>query len=203
MLLHIIGTEITGLQSEERREKQSRILGDKRENDSCTSTFSTGWCWDTSLFSLGYQRYKSFPIINICLFESESCSVLFYSLQLHGLHSPWNSSGQNTGVGSLSFLQGIFPTQRSNPGFPQCRQTLYQLSHQGCPRILEWVAYPFSRWPTWLRNQTSVSCIAGGFFINWAMKEAIFLKSVLMHGCHLKTKRFYRINCTYLQDGYI
>ena len=34
----------------------------------------------------------------------------------HGLYSPWNSLGRNTGVGSLSFLQGIFPTQGSNPG---------------------------------------------------------------------------------------
>ena len=43
--------------------------------------------------------------------------------------------GQNTGVGSLSFLQGIFPTQGSNPGPPHCRQILYQLSHQGSPTI--------------------------------------------------------------------
>ena len=56
----------------------------------------------------------------------------------------WNSPGQNIGVGSLSLLQGIFPTQGSNPGLPHCRQTLYQLSHQGSPRILEWVAYSFS-----------------------------------------------------------
>ena len=44
------------------------------------------------------------------------------------IYSPWNSLGQNTGVGSLSLLQGIFPTQGSNPGFPHCRQILYQLS---------------------------------------------------------------------------
>ena len=43
--------------------------------------------------------------------ESESCSVVSDSLQPHGLHSPWNSPGQITGVGSLSLLQGIFPTQ--------------------------------------------------------------------------------------------
>ena len=46
---------------------------------------------------------------------------------------------QNTGVGSLSLLQGIFPTQGSNPGLLHCRQILYQLSHQGSPRILEWI----------------------------------------------------------------
>ena len=59
--------------------------------------------------------------------------------------SPWNSPGQSTGVGSLSLLQGIFPTQGSNPGLSHCRRILYQLSHQGSPRILAWVAYPFSR----------------------------------------------------------
>ena len=41
--------------------------------------------------------------------------------------SPWNSPGQNTGVGSLSLLWGIFPTQGSNPGLPYCRWILYQL----------------------------------------------------------------------------
>ena len=48
-------------------------------------------------------------------------------------------------MGSLSLLQRIFPTQGSNPGLPHCRQILYQLSHKGSPRILEWAAYPFSR----------------------------------------------------------
>ena len=58
--------------------------------------------------------------------------------------SPWNSPGQNTGVGSPSLLQGIFLTQGLNPGLLQCPWILYLLSHQGSPRILEWVAYPFS-----------------------------------------------------------
>ena len=48
--------------------------------------------------------------------ENESRSVVSDSLRPHGLYSPWNSPGQNTGVGSLSLLQGIFPTQESNPG---------------------------------------------------------------------------------------
>ena len=61
----------------------------------------------------------------------ESHSVVSDSLQPHGLCSLWNSLGQNTGVVSLSLLQGIFPTQGSNPGLPHCRQILYQLSHQG------------------------------------------------------------------------
>ena len=66
--------------------------------------------------------------------------------------SPWNSPGQNTGVGSLFLLQEIIPTQGSNPGLPHCRWILYQLSHQGSLRILEWVAYPFSSGSSRPRN---------------------------------------------------
>ena len=77
--------------------------------------------------------------------ESQSCSVVSDSLRPHGLYSPWNSLSQNTGMGSLSLLQEIFPTQGSNPGLLHCRQILYQLSHKRRPRILAWVAYPFSR----------------------------------------------------------
>ena len=104
--------------------------------------------------------------------KSESRSVVFDPLQPHGLYSPWNSPGQDTGVGSLSLLQGIFPTQGQNPGLPYCRQILYQLSHQGSSRILEWVAYPFSSRSSWPRNWTRVSCIAGRFFINWTTRES-------------------------------
>ena len=94
------------------------------------------------------------------------------SLQPHGLYSPWNAPGQNTGVGSLSLLQGNLP----NPGVESrvsriCRQILYQLSHQGSPRILEWVAYPFSSRSSWPRNRTGVSCIAGRFLTNWATRD--------------------------------
>ena len=95
---------------------------------------------------------------------SENWSVMSDFLRPHRLYSPWNSPGQNTGVGSLSLLQGIFPTQGSNPGLPYSRWILYQLSHQGGPTILEWVAYPFSSRSSRPRNRTGVSCIAGGFF---------------------------------------
>ena len=68
----------------------------------------------------------------------------------------------------IPFSKGIFPTQGLNPGLPQCRQILYKLSHRGSPRMLEWVAYPFSSRSSRPRNQTRVSCIAGGFFTNQA-----------------------------------
>ena len=102
---------------------------------------------------------------------SESRSVMSNSLQPHGV-GPWNSSGQNTRVGSLSLLQGIILTQGSKPGLPHCKQILYQLSHKGSPRILEWVAYSFSSISSQPRKWTRVSCIAGRFFTNWALREA-------------------------------
>ena len=69
--------------------------------------------------------------------KSQSCLTLCDSMDC--------SPGQNTGVGSLSLLQGIFATQGLNPSLLLCRWILYQLSHKGSPRILKWVACPFSR----------------------------------------------------------
>ena len=66
---------------------------------------------------------------------SASRSAVSDSLRPHGLYSPWNSPGKNAGLGSLSLLQGIFPTQGSNSGFPHCGQILYQLSHQESPLL--------------------------------------------------------------------
>ena len=70
------------------------------------------------------------------LYESESHSVMSDSLWPHGLYSSWNSPVQNTGVGSSFLLQGIFPTQGLDPGFPHCGWILYQLGHQGSPNRL-------------------------------------------------------------------
>ena len=116
---------------------------------------------------------------------SGSRSVVSCCLQPRGLYSPWNSPGKNTGVGSLSLLQGIFPIQRLNPGLPHCRGILYQLSHttkslQSCPtlcnpidgspsgsivpgilqaRTLEWVAISFSNAWKWKVKMKSLSCL--------------------------------------------
>ena len=92
------------------------------------------------------------------------------TLQPHGLYSAWNAPDQNTAVGSLSLLQGTFPTQGSNPGLPRCRQILYQLSHKGSPGILEWVAFSFSRASSQPSDQTQVSHVAGRFFTSWATR---------------------------------
>ena len=135
-----------------------------------------------TIFSFTIQKYfiPSFSLLVISFLslhsesecESQSHSVVSNSSRLHGLYSPWNSPGQNTGVGSLSFLQGIFPTQGSNPGLQHCRQILYQTSHKGSPRILEWVAYPFFSGSSQPRNRIGASCIAGGFFTHSTIREA-------------------------------
>ena len=90
------------------------------------------------------QREPKWPLPQLKS-ESESCSVESWLFATPWtIYSPWNSPSQNTGVGSHSLLQGIFPTQGSSPGLPYCRQILHQLSHRGSPRILEWVVCPFS-----------------------------------------------------------
>ena len=91
--------------------------------------------------------------------------------QADSLRAEPQGKPKNTGVGSLSLLQGIFLTQGLNPGLPCCRQILYELRHKGSPRILEWVAYLFSSRSSWPGNRTGVSCIAGGFFTSWAIRE--------------------------------
>ena len=115
---------------------------------------------------------------------AQSCPTLCDS----GLYSPYNCPGQNTRVGSLSLLQGIFPTQGLNPGLLHCRWILYQLSHGEAQhvhvcmlnhfsrvplcarqtplpgtllaRILEWVATPFSRGSSQPRHQTCLSYLS-------------------------------------------
>ena len=124
----------------------------------------------TSMLATSFPRQIWFWVLQK---GSESGSVVPNSLWPHGLYCPWNSPGQNTAVGSLSILRGIFPTQGSNQSLLRCRQILYHLGHQGSPRILEWVASPFSSGSSLPRNRTGLSCIAGGFFTTWATRDAL------------------------------
>ena len=80
-------------------------------------------------------------ILELLKSESESQSVVSNSLGPCGLYSPWNSLGQNAGVGSLSLLQGILWTQEPNQGLLHCRQILYQLSYQRSPDVLKTYSY--------------------------------------------------------------
>ena len=111
--------------------------------------------------------------LNLTLCDPMDCSS-------PGSSVPEDSQGKNTGVGCHALLQGIFPTQGSNPSLLHCRQILYCLSHQGCPRMQEWVAYSFSRRSSWSRIRTGVSWIAGWFFTRWGTREdPSFITSML------------------------
>ena len=96
---------------------------------------------------------------------TQACPTLWdpmdYSPPGSSVHG--DSPRKNTGMGCHALFQGIFPTQGSNSGLPHCRRILYPLSHEGSPRILEWVAILFSRRSSRPGDQTWVSCIAGGF----------------------------------------
>ena len=116
-----------------------------------------------------HQNFQYWPRRYMKVKVTQSCLTLCNPKD----YSPWNSLGQNTGVGSLSLLQGIFPTQISKPGLPYCRRIPYQLNQKGSPRILGWVTYPFSSGSSQHGNWTRVSCIMGRFFTNWAIKEAL------------------------------
>ena len=134
------------------------------------SKWSKFW---TSESASGRQIREKIPFSLIALSDTNLVVSPTFGLKTNqnkplckSMDYPWNPLGQNTGVGSLSLLHGIFPTQGSNPGLPHCRQILYQLSYKESPRILEWVAYPFSSRSSQPRNRTRVSCIASRFFTN-------------------------------------
>ena len=117
-----------------------------------------------------WHKFPRGSLLVLCLVV-QSCPTLQdpmdYSPPGSSVHG--DSPGKNIGVGCHAILQGIFSTQGLNPGL----QHLYQLSHKGSPRILEWVAFPFSRGSSQPRNQTRVSCIAGRFFTSWATREVL------------------------------
>ena len=123
-------------------------------------------------FSPSYRKYTGW---SWKLFLSWTLYVLAIShVQL--FVTPWTVGFQaplSTGFSRQEYWSGLscpspgdLPNPGSSLGLVHCRWILYCLSQQGSPRILEWVAYPFSRGSCWPRNQTRVSCIAGGLFTN-------------------------------------
>ena len=76
-----------------------------------------------------HKQLFVFLVVQSCL---TPCDHIDCNLPASSVHA--DSPGKNTGVGSHSLLQGIFPTQGSNPGLPHCRQILYCLNHQGSPK---------------------------------------------------------------------
>ena len=130
-----------------------------------------------TVLSLNFVSPCTFPhfLLESCLYQvnksrlrwvAQSCPTLCDPIDCSppGTSVHGDSPGKNTRVSCHALFQGIFPTQGLIPAFPHCTWILYHLSHQGSPRIAEWVAYSFSRGSSWPRNWTSVSCTAGGFF---------------------------------------
>ena len=116
------------------------------------------------------QYYLQSPHM-LCL-VTQSCLTLCNPMDctppgssVHG-----GSPGKNIGVGCHAILQEVFPIQGLNPVLSHWRGILYHLSHQRSPRVLEWVTYPLSRGS----SNPGIACIAGGFFTNWAIREALW-----------------------------
>ena len=119
------------------------------------------------------------------------------------IYSPWNSPGQDTGVGSLSLLQGIFPIQGLNPGLPHCGQILYQLSHQGSLFIIILSVYIYIPWSTschfllilppgnillsFFMKRLISFCLCGVFVASHGLSLIAEKGSTLPYGAHLLT----------------
>ena len=125
---------------------------------------SSCWIGNRTLFS-------AFPWGMYTFYESESHSTVSDCFQPHGLYSPWNSPGQNTGMESHSFLQGIFPTQGLNPGLPHCKEILYQLSHQGNSKYI--LSPPCGMWDlsSLTRDQTRPPALEAQSLNHWTARE--------------------------------
>ena len=133
-------------------------------------------------------------VAQLCLTISDPMDCGLLGSSVHG-----DSPGNNTGVGCYVILQGIFPTKGSNSGLLHWKLILYHLSHQGGPRTLQWVAYPFSRGSFQPRNRTSISCTTGYskqiltsfYFINYlilGLNISYFLINFLVFLAYWKLK---------------
>ena len=127
--------------------------------NSCV-TWCVTWCAmsGTRLFLL--LNYKRVLVAQLCLTlcDPMDCSP-------PGSLSPWNSPGWNTGVGCHSFLQGIFPTQGSNPGLLHCGQILYHLSHWGSP--LNYISAINFQWRCFIAQNTICDSTCTSLLISW------------------------------------
>ena len=97
--------------------------------------------------------------------EQSKVKALSNSWQPHGLASPWDSPGRNTGVGSLSLLKGIFPTLGSNLGLPYRRQILNQLSHMA------------QKWHQKLDLRDEALAVSGGVWFEEEQRNTWYLET--------------------------
>ena len=119
--------------------------------------FHLSWGW---AFIIKF-RYIFKLVTQSCLPLCDPMDCRPPAFSVHG-----DSLGKNTVVGCHTLLQGDLPNPGIEPKSPTLQADSLPLSHQGSPRILDWAAYPFSRGSSQPRNQTRISCTAGGFFIS-------------------------------------
>ena len=141
---------------------------------SYTYTHTPHKCTSTHIYTHIHTRTQYINIYTDTCLVVPLCPTLCNPMDCSSPESSVHgeSPSKNTGVSCHFFLLRIFPTQGMNSGLLHWRPILYHLSHQGSPKILEWVAYPFSRESSRPRNRIRVSCIAGRFFTSWVTREA-------------------------------
>ena len=124
-----------------------------------------------------------------CVFFSFLSTVLSLPVMSDSLRHPWTAAHQapqSMGILQASMLEWVaIPSSRDlpNPGIeprsPALQVDSLVTEPSGKPKNMEWVACPISRGSSWPRNQTGISCIAGGFFTSWATRVQIFFTFVL------------------------
>ena len=132
------------------------------------------------IFIFCMLSFKSAFSLSSFIFMKVKVAQRCPTLQPRELYSPWNSPGQNIGVGSPSFLQGIFPSQGSNPDLPHCKWILYQLSHL-------WVV-------TFIKRLFNSSLLFAIMVVSSAyLRVLIFLLEILTPACASSSQAFHMI----------
>ena len=109
-------------------QERKKLIQEKHNVKANNEKQEIGIQWESELEILAYFRIQCHIELHANL--QPNGTMFQIPVNQNRRNNPWNSPGQNTGVGSLSLLQGIFPTQGSNPVLPHCRQVLYKLSHK-------------------------------------------------------------------------
>ena len=141
--------------TQQHRLKKAPSLCFCHEKSKCNETWISLWGFCKEAL-ISWTKTSNLTMCLVTLSHTTFCNPMDCSPP--GSSVRGDSAGKHTRVGSHALLQGIFPTQGSNPGLPHCRLSLYCLSHQGSLSFV-WNAISYSKGSFWPRNQTWVSCI--------------------------------------------
>ena len=136
---------------------------------------------ETLAWALYERSWTVSACMHVCVFSRVWLFAVLWTVA-HQAPLSMGFSRQEYRSASSYTSPGDLPNQGLNPGLQHHRQILYQLSHRRSPRILEWVAYAFSSGSFWPKDWAGVCCVAGWFFTNWAISEALSLWVQVEHG---------------------